>query len=138
MLHGSLLDVIKFVYILVKNVKKVYFMSKKTSATNALPASALSKIKELGRRIKLARKRRGLTLQEMATLMMVSVGTLQRLESGVPGTSIGTLMTALLSLRLEDDMDRVAAMETDMVGLSYERKRLEGTSADKKKISYDF
>ena len=113
-------------------------MSKKTTATNALPPSALTKIKELGRRIKLARKRRGLTLQEMATLMMVSVGTLQRLENGVPGTSIGTLMTALLSLRLEDDIDSVAAMETDMVGLSYERKRLEGTAANKNKISYDF
>lgn len=113
-------------------------MSKKTSAINALPPRAVSKLKELGHRIKLARKRRGLTLQEMATLMMVSVGTLQRLESGVPGTSIGTLMTALISLRLEDNMDGVADMETDMVGLSYERKRLEGTAASKNKISYDF
>lgn len=113
-------------------------MSKSSASTAALPPKVMAKLEDLGRRIKLARKRRGLTLHEMAKLMMVSVGSLQRLESGTPGTSLGTLVTALLTLGLENDLDNVAAMETDMIGLAHERRRLEGKTGDKDKISYDF
>ena len=113
-------------------------MSKSSASIAALPPNVLAKLEELGRRIKLARKRRGLTLHDMAKLMMVSVGSLQRLENGTPGTSMGTLVTALLTLGLENDMDSVASMETDMVGLAHERRRLEGKASGKDKISYDF
>ncbi|MFT3959740.1 MAG: helix-turn-helix transcriptional regulator [Desulfovibrio sp.] len=113
-------------------------MSKSSASIDALPPRVLAKIEDLGRRIKLARKRRGLTLNEMARLMMISVGSLRRLENGTPGTSIGTLATALLTLGLENDMDNVAAMETDMIGLAHERRRLAGKADDKNKISYDF
>ncbi|WP_092155050.1 helix-turn-helix domain-containing protein [Desulfovibrio legallii] len=112
-------------------------MTKKSSSITALPPTAQTKLEELGRRIKLARKRRGLTLHAMAKLMMVSVGSLQRLERGTPGTSMGTLITALLTLGLENDINTVAAMETDMIGLAHERRRLEGKKAPEK-ISYDF
>lgn len=113
-------------------------MAKNSSSITALPPATQVKLEELGRRIKLARKRRGLTLHEMAKLMLVSVGSLQRLEAGTPGTSLGTLATALLTLGLENDMDSVAAMETDMIGLAHERRRLEGKTGSKDKISYDF
>ena len=52
--------------------------------------------------------------------------------------SVGALVTALLTLGLENDMDSVAAMETDMIGLAHERRRLEGKTGSKDKISYDF
>ena len=81
-------------------------MSKSSASTAALPPKVLAKLEDLGRRIKLARKRRGLT--------------------------------ALLTLGLEDDLDNVAAMETDMIGLAHERRRLEGKTDGKDKISYDF
>ena len=113
-------------------------MSKSSASIDALPPRVLAKIEDLGRRIKLARKRRGLTLNEMARLMMISVGSLRRLESGTPGTSLGALATALLTLGLENDLDNVAAMETDMIGLAHERRRLEGKTDGKDKISYDF
>ena len=132
------LDLFKFSYILIKISKKVSCMAKNSSSITALPPATLAKIEELGRRIKLARKRRGLTLHAMAKLMLVSVGSLQRLEAGIPGTSLGTLATALLTLGLENDMDSVAAMETDMIGLAHERRRLEGKTGSKDKISYDF
>ena len=132
------LDLFKFVHILIKNAKKILFMSKSSASIAALPPHVLVKLEELGRRIKLARKRRGLTLHDMAKLMMVSVGSLQRLENGTPGTSMGTLVTALLTLGLENDMDSVAAMESDMIGLAHERRRLEGKADGKDKISYDF
>ena len=136
--HLHHLDLFKFSYILIKISKKVSFMAKNSSSITALPPATQAKLEELGRRIKLARKRRGLTLHEMAKLMLVSVGSLQRLEAGTPGTSIGTLATALLTLGLESDMDSVAAMETDMIGLAHERRRLEGKTGSKDKISYDF
>ena len=101
-------------------------MSRNTFAISALPPSSLSRLKDLGHRIRLARKRRKLTLRQLADLMLVSVATLQRLEKGAPGVSLGTLMTALTCLQLENDIDAVAAMETDKVGLEYERRRLEG------------
>ena len=132
------LDLSKFSYILIKISKKISFMAKNSSSITALPPATQAKLEELGRRIKLARKRRGLTLHEMAKLMLVSVGSLQRLEAGTPGTSLGTLATALLTLGLENDMDSVAAMETDMIGLAHERRRLEGKPGSKDKISYDF
>ena len=135
---NSPLDLFKFSYILIKIAKKLSFMAKNSSSITALPPATLAKIEELGRRIKLARKRRGLTLHAMANLMLVSVGSLQRLEAGIPGTSLGTLATALLTLGLENDMDSVAAMETDMIGLAHERRRLEGKTGSKDKISYDF
>ncbi|SDF97289.1 hypothetical protein SAMN05192586_12120 [Desulfovibrio legallii] len=50
---------------------------------------------------------------------------------------MGTLITALLTLGLENDINTVAAMETDMIGLAHERRRLEGKKAPEK-ISYDF
>ena len=132
------LDHFCFIHILIKNAKKQLFMSKSSASTTALPPNVLIKLEDLGRRIKLARKRRGLTLHEMAKLMMVSVGSLQRLESGTPGTGLGTLVTALLTLGLENDLDSVAAMETDMIGLAHERRRLEGNRGSTDKISYDF
>lgn len=113
-------------------------MSKSSASIDALPPRVLAKLEDLGRRIKLARKRRGLTLNKMARLMMISVGSLRRLESGTPGTSLGTLITALLTLGLENDMDNVAAMETDMIGLAHERRRFIDNTGGKDKISYDF
>ncbi len=101
-------------------------MSRNSTAISALPPKSISRLRDLGHRIRLARKRRKLTLRELADLMLVSVATLQRLEKGAPGVSLGTLMTALTCLQLENDIDAVAAMETDMVGLEYERRRLEG------------
>ena len=43
-----------------------------------------------------------------------------------------------LPIGLENDLDNVAAMETDMIGLAHERRRLEGKTGGKNKISYDF
>ena len=51
-------------------------------------------IVQLGRQIQLARKRRGLTMQEMADRMFVTRKTLTRLESGDPGVSVGVLASA--------------------------------------------
>lgn len=78
----------------------------------------------LGERIRLARKRRGLTMEEMASRMLVTRKTLARLEKGESGVSLTVLMSALWVLGLENDFKKLADPERDKVGIFHERKRL--------------
>ena len=77
---------------------------------SSLPTSpAISKqISALGERLRLARMRRCLGVQQFAERMGVSRETLRRLELGDPSVAIGTYMRALRVLGLERDMDAVA------------------------------
>lgn len=91
-------------------------MARKTLGKEGLPFSLRDKITQVGQHIKLARKRRGLTMQEMADRMFVTRKTLNRLESGDPGVGFGILASALLALGLEDDLIHLANPETDRTG----------------------
>ena len=99
-------------------------MPKNTHAKTALPQGSQELLCALGERVRLARRRRGMTLRELAARMLVSVKTLRRLENGDSGVSLGVLMTALMCMGLEQNMEHVAAMETDGVGMAHERRRL--------------
>ncbi len=90
----------------------------------SLPPKASNIIKQLGEHIKIARKRRGITMQEMASRMFVTRKTLSRLENGEPGVSLAVFVSALWVLGLEDNIRSVAHPENDKVGIFYERKRL--------------
>ncbi len=92
------------------------FMTRKTLGKEGLPLSIRHKIAQVGQHIKLARKRRGLTMQDMADRMFVTRKTLNRLESGDPGVSFGILASALLTLGLENDLNHLAKPETDRTG----------------------
>jgi transcriptional regulator with XRE-family HTH domain len=91
-------------------------MTRKTLGKDGLPLSLRNQIIQVGQQIKLARKRRGLTMQEMADRMFVTRKTLTRLESGDPGVSIGVLASALLSIGLENDLIHLANPKKDSVG----------------------
>jgi len=99
-------------------------MSKKSLAKHSLPPDSAKMLKDLGERIRFARKRRGMTISDLATRMMSSPSTVQRLEKADPGISLGVFMSALLCLGLEKDIAHVAAMETDSRGLAHDRRRL--------------
>jgi transcriptional regulator with XRE-family HTH domain len=99
-------------------------MTKNSMAKNSLSTDYLRILKELGERIHFARKRRGMTLSALAAGMMSSSKTVQRLEKGDAGISLGVLMAALMCLGLEKDLEKVAAMETDAVALAHDRRRL--------------
>ncbi|MCL2458656.1 MAG: helix-turn-helix domain-containing protein [Desulfobulbus sp.] len=99
-------------------------MSKKSMAKDSLSPDSARMLRELGERIRFARKRRGMTISDLAARMMSSPATVQRLEKADPGISLGVLMSALLCLGLEKDIASVAAMETDFRGLAYDRRRL--------------
>jgi transcriptional regulator with XRE-family HTH domain len=62
----------------------------------------------LGERLRLARKRRRMSLAELASRVGVARGTLTRLEQGDLSVSLGLLARVLAILGLEDDLDRLA------------------------------
>ncbi len=91
---------------------------------NSLPPEIAAMISQLGERIRIARKRRAITMEEMASRMFVTRKTLARLEKGSPGVSLAVFASALWVLGLEKDLLEVAVPERDKVGVSRERRRL--------------
>jgi len=63
----------------------------------------------LGARLRLARVRRRLPLEELAVRTGASRFTLAKLERGDPSVGFGVLLRVLSVLGLEDDLDRIAA-----------------------------
>ena len=100
-------------------------MPKSTPSHKALPSDQANRLAQLGDRIRLARKRRKITLKTLATRMFVDEKTLRRLEKGDPGVSLGVLATALFCLSMEEDLDKLASQETDKVGNMLDHQRYE-------------
>lgn len=103
-------------------------MTQKMLGKEGLPLSLRQILIQVGQNIRLARKRRGLTMQDMAGRMFVTRKTLNRLESGDPGVSFGILAAALLALGLEKDLSHIAKPENDLTAniidkQSYDNKK---------------
>ncbi len=106
---------------------------------NSLPPEIADVISRLGERIRIARKRRGITMEEMASRMFVNRKTLSRLEKGDSGISLAVFVSALWVLGLDKDIKNVALPELDQVGIIHERKRLpERVRASKNARELDF
>jgi transcriptional regulator with XRE-family HTH domain len=99
-------------------------MSKASLATKALPAPAAKAIEVLARDIATARTRRRIPQRLLAKRMMVSLDTVQRLERGGAGVSLGVVATALWALGLVDRLAALASPDRDTVGNSEDRRRL--------------
>jgi transcriptional regulator with XRE-family HTH domain len=99
-------------------------MSKASFATKAMPAAPTKALATLARDIATARKRRRIPQRLLAERMMVSLDTVQRLERGDPGVSLGVVATALWVLGLVDRLGEVASPDHDTVGKAEEMKRL--------------
>jgi transcriptional regulator with XRE-family HTH domain len=92
-------------------------VSKETLSYQSLPAIAVDQLQKLGRDIRIARKRRRLSLSEMASRMMVNIKTLQRLEKGDPAVGIGIVVAALWVLGMYRRVGDLVAPESDRTGL---------------------
>ena len=101
-------------------------MPKATKSEKAMPLLLREALGNLGRNIAVARKRRRISMTDMAARMMVSLETLQRLEKGDPKVGIGIVATALWVLGLHGRINALAAPETDEVGLQEDIRRLRG------------
>jgi transcriptional regulator with XRE-family HTH domain len=79
-----------------------------TRKTKLLP-SVSQILKDVGINIKLARKRRRLTRDQVAERADIARSTLQLIESGNPGVAMSSYLQVLFVLGLEKDLLRVAA-----------------------------
>ena len=99
-------------------------MTRNTLTKEGLALSAQQATATLGDNIRIARKRRAWTLEEMAGSMLVTRKTLSRLEAGDPSVGLSVLAAALHTLGMVNDLQGVAAPGNDTVGIFSEKKRL--------------
>jgi len=99
-------------------------MARATRAYPALSENAVSQIQKLGQDIAVARKRRHVSMSEMAERMMVNLKTVQRMEKGDPAVGIGIVAAALSVLGLHRRLGDLVAPESDSVALQEDIKKL--------------
>lgn len=105
-----------------------------------LPQQVADQITTLGQRIRLARIRRGWSVQMLSSKAGVNRNTLTALELGKPGTAIGVCFAVLWALGLEKSLDAVADPDTDDHGKALEAARRPRRAGKPRKIGnqYDF
>lgn len=90
----------------------------------SIPLPAAHALRKLGRDLALARRKRGISTDDMAARLFVSRDTLWRVERGDPSVSLGTLATAAFILQLHDRLANLAAPASDALALGLDEKRL--------------
>ena len=95
-------------------------MKQKSSLKKSLPPNVDGALRELGDNLRIARKRRGWTIDNMASRMFVSRQTLSRLEHGDSGAGLAVLATALWVLGLDKDILGLADPAKDQAGIYLE------------------
>jgi len=90
----------------------------------SIPLPAAHALRKLGRDLALARRKRGISTEDMAGRLFISRNTLWRLERGDPTIASGTLATAAFVLQLHDRLADLAAPATDLLALNLDERRL--------------
>lgn len=93
------------------------------SKQESLPAAVVSHLQLLGRRIRIARKRRGWSVHDLAERAKVNRNTMTALELGKPGVSWSVFATVLWILGLDRDLARLADPDADAHGKALELAR---------------
>ena len=78
-------------------------MAKNTMGTK-LPRKLAQKMHIEGEQVKLARRRRNLSIAQVAERATCSELTVSRVEKGLPTVSIGIYLRVLYALQLDDDI----------------------------------
>jgi transcriptional regulator with XRE-family HTH domain len=92
--------------------------------TPPMPLPVKRALIKLGADIRSARLRRRITTVLMAERAFISRSTLQKVEQGDPGVSLGVYATVLFILGLSDRLSDLADISTDSLGLQLEEERL--------------
>jgi len=77
------------------------------------PIDVRDTLRQLGERVVIARKAAGWRQVDLADRAGVSRSTLVEIEKGSPHVSIGNYLAALWALNILDDVDKIAALESD-------------------------
>ncbi|PKN16022.1 MAG: XRE family transcriptional regulator [Deltaproteobacteria bacterium HGW-Deltaproteobacteria-23] len=110
-------------------------MSRKTLSVAGIGQSESKELALVGEYIKIARKRRGLSLRDFSVRMMVSVPTLISLENGSPSVGIGIFFRALAVLGLEKKIAVILAPENDEAGMGIEIRRVKAIGVRKNSLT---
>jgi hypothetical protein len=89
-----------------------------------LPLPVRRILHKLGGDIRDARLRRRIPTKIMAERASISRTTLNKVENGDPGVSLGIYATVLFVLGLHDRLGELADIRTDRVGLELEEENL--------------
>ena len=92
--------------------------------TPPMPLSVKRVLAKLGADVKAARLRRRITMTLMAERAFVARSTLQKVEQGDPGVSLGVYATVLFILGLSERIADLADIGSDSVGLQLDEERL--------------
>lgn len=90
----------------------------------SIPLPAARALRKLGRELALARRKRGISTDDMAARAFISRTTLWRLERGDPAIVSGTVATVAFVLQLHDRLANVASPPSDAIALSLDERRL--------------
>ena len=78
-------------------------------------------IARIGDDVRTARIRRRLSQKDLAMNMGVSIGTVQRIEAGDPGVSLGNIALAFLVLNCLSKLENVFSPSDDEIGSAMDR-----------------
>lgn len=91
---------------------------------HGFPYPVTEMLPRIGEAIRTARIRRRKTAADLAGRLGVSLPTLRKLETGDPGVSVGTFLTALWLLDLSPAVMAALDPSKDEVGLTLEMARM--------------
>lgn len=96
---------------------------KRSNKEKLLPEVALD-LKHLGQYLRVARKRRRMTMRELGERLNLGYQTVVRIEKGDPGVSIAAYMSALWLFDLDQQLTESIHPDRDEAGKSLEYSRL--------------
>ena len=92
--------------------------------TPVLPGSVRHVLKELGKDLNAARRRRRVSMEILANRAMISRVTVGNVLRGDPTTSMGAYASVLFALGMADRLSTLAAAVSDPIGVALEEERL--------------
>jgi len=96
----------------------------KKNVSSSTPIPVIRALTKLSRDIRDARRRRRIPVAILAERASISRTTLNKLESGDPGVSLGIFATVLFALGMIDRLSDLADLKHDTVGLQLEEENL--------------
>ncbi len=97
---------------------------RKTKLDLMVPIPVRRAVRKLGQDIRDARLRRRIPTAVMAERASISRTTLNKIEKGTPGVSLGNYANVLFVLGMTERLGDLADVRTDTVGLGLEEERL--------------